>query len=458
MFKERIRHFHLVGIGGIGMSGIALILLKMGYRVSGSDLFENKNVRILRDAGADVRIGHDKKNVPPSADVIVYSSAVDPDKNPETLEGKRRGIPVIPRGEMLAELARVKETIAVSGSHGKTTTTSMLAHVFHLAGLDPTVIIGGKLHLYDGKNAYLGSGELLITEADESDGSFLKLSPVVSVITNVDKEHLEHYSGFEEIKKAFREFADRVPYYGFSVLNADDAATREFLPELSKRFVTFGVRYPADYGARGIEKTKEGYLFALHRRGEYLGELEIKAMGRHNVYNALATAAVSLESGVDFEVLKEALARFQNAERRLERLGSLGNAIFFEDYGHHPRELAAVFDALREFFPDREIFFVFQPHRYSRTFHLWGEFVKVLKPLRGIVAEIYPAGEAPIPGVEGRKLAHETESLFASSPEEIKELLTKELKSPTKKVVVFLGAGSIGRWSKEIFRALKGEF
>ncbi len=432
------------------MSGIALVLLKMGYKVSGSDLSENKNVQILREAGADVKIGHNRKNVPPSADVIVYSSAVNPDQNPETLEGKRRGIPVIPRGEMLAELARVKETIAVSGSHGKTTTTSMLAHIFHSAGLDPTVIIGGKLHLYDGKNAYLGKSELLITEADESDGSFLKLSPTVAVITNIDKEHLDHYGSFENIKKAFLEFANKVPYYGFTVLNVDDQTVREILPEISKKFITFGVRYPADYTARGIEKTTNGYLFALHRKGEYLGELELQVMGRHNIYNALAAASVALESGVDFATLTEALSKFKNAERRLEKIGETPKVVFYEDYGHHPREIKAVFEALKEFYPDRELIFVFQPHRYSRTFHLWGEFAEVLKPYKGIITEIYPAGETPIPNVSGERLATETDNLYAKTPEEIENLLKELLKGEGKKVVVFLGAGSIGRWCKEV--------
>ncbi len=450
MFKERVRHFHLVGIGGIGMSGIALILLKMGYTVSGSDINENKNVRILREAGADIKIGHSEKNVPPSADVVVYSSAVNPEKNPETLEGKRRGIPVIPRGEMLAELARMKETIAVSGSHGKTTTTSMLAHIFHKAKLDPTVIIGGKLHLYSGKNAYLGKGEILITEADESDGSFLKLSPAVSVITNIDREHLDHYGSFEEVKNAFLEFANKVPYYGFSVLNVDDGAVRDILPRVSKRFVTFGVMYPADYTAGKIRKHRRGYKFEVYRKGENLGEVELNIMGRHNIYNTLAAVSVALESGIDFRTIKEALSEFKNAERRLEKIGETENVIFFEDYGHHPSEIKAVFEALKEFYPDRKIIFVFQPHRFTRTFHLWGDFVEVLKPYKGIITDVYPAGEAPLPNVSGKRLASDSGSFYASSPKEIEELLKELLGGSEKKIVVFLGAGSIGRWCREI--------
>ncbi len=450
MYRDKIRHFHLVGIGGIGMSGIALILLKMGYRVSGSDLSENKNVKILREAGADIKIGHDRKNLPPTADVVVFSSAVNPDKNPETLEAKRRGIPVIPRGEMLAELARVKETVAVSGSHGKTTTTSMLAHIFHSAGLDPTVIIGGKLHLYDGKNAYLGKGELLITEADESDGSFLKLSPTVAVVTNIDREHLDHYGSFDKIKDAFKKFVEKVPYYGFAILNFDDPTVREFLPSLGKRYVGFGINFPADYVAKGIERTEKGYLFALHRKGKYLGEIELNVMGRHNIYNALAAAAVALESDIPFKTVAEALSQFKNAERRLEKLCEIPEVIFYEDYGHHPREIKAVFEALGEFYPDRELLYVFQPHRYTRTFHLWRDFVEVLKHRRGIVTDIYPASEVPIPNVTGERLARESGALYASNEREVEKKLLKLLSETKKAVVIFLGAGSIGKWSSRV--------
>ncbi|NPB05618.1 MAG: UDP-N-acetylmuramate--L-alanine ligase [Aquificae bacterium] len=454
MFLDRIRHFHLVGIGGIGMSGIAHLLLDMGYRVSGSDLSENKSVLELRRRGARVFIGHRKENLPPSADVVVYSSAVNPATNPETREARRRGIPVIPRGEMLAELMRLKEGIAVSGSHGKTTTTSMLAHVFYRAGLDPTVIIGGKLHLFEGKNARLGKGEVLIAEADESDGSFLKLSPVVSVITNVDREHLDYYKSFEEIKRAFLEFANKVPFYGFTVVNIDDPTVRELFPLFTRKVVTFGLEYPSDYGARDVRKTERGYSFLLTYKGDPVGRLELTVMGLHNVYNALAAAAVSLEAELPFETVAEALREFKNAERRLQKLGEGRRVLFFEDYAHHPREIEAVLSTLREFFPDREVVFVFQPHRYTRTFYLWREFVEVLKPYRGIVTEIYPASEEPIPNVSGRRLAAESGSLYAETPDEVAELLERLLAEGDGKLVVFLGAGSIGRWAGEVVSRL----
>ena len=454
MFKEQVKHFHLVGIGGIGMSGIAHILLDMGYRVSGSDLSEGKNVELLRQRGAKILIGHKRENLPKETQVIVYSSAINPEKNPEILEAKRRGIPVIPRGEMLAELMRVKEGIAVSGSHGKTTTTSMLAYIFYKANLDPTVIIGGKLHLFKGKNARLGRGEVLIAEADESDGSFLKLSPVVCVITNIDKEHLDHYGSFENVKSAFLEFANKVPFYGFSVINLDDSNSREIFPKISRKVISFGINFPADYRAVNIEKTEKGYRFDVETPKGIVNNFELNVWGRHNIYNALASIAVSAEGGISFAKIREALREFRNAERRLEKLGELPNAVFYEDYAHHPREIEAVFKALKEFYPEREIVFVFQPHRYTRTFQLWEEFVSVLKPYRGIITEIYPASEEPIPNVNGKRLAKDSNSLYTEGKGEIIPLLKSLIKGKTPKVVVFLGAGSIGKWGREIVRNL----
>jgi len=455
MFKERIRHFHLVGIGGIGMSAIAHILLDMGYKVSGSDLAENKNIQILRKRGAKIFIGHRAENLPPEADVLVYSSAVDAERNPEILEAKRRGIPVIPRGEMLAEFTRVKEAIAVSGSHGKTTVTSMIAHIFYRAGLDPTVLIGGKLHLFSGKNARLGKGDILIAEADESDGSFLKLFPVVAVVTNIDREHLDHYGSFENIKGSFLEFVNRVPYYGFSVVNLDDPAVREIFPNISRRVVSYGIKHPADYRGRDIRKTERGYTFSVETPNGVLKDLKLSLFGKHNIYNALAAVAVAVESGIPTDVIRKALAEFKNAERRLQLLGQTPRVIFYEDYAHHPREIEAVFQALREFYPDREIVFVFQPHRYSRTFHLWEEFVTVLKPYRGMVTEIYPAGERPIPSVSARRLAEESDSLYASDESAVEKILSSLIEEGDRpKVVVFLGAGSIGRWAKEVVAKL----
>ena len=454
MFKQRIKHFHLVGIGGIGMSGIAHILLDMGYKVSGSDLSENTNVKILRQRGAKIFIGHSEEHLPKETQVVVYSSAVNPERNPETLKAKKLGIPVIPRGEMLAELARVKETIAVSGSHGKTTTTSMLAYIFYTAGLDPTVLIGGKLHLFEGKNARLGRGEILITEADESDGSFLKLSPTVSVVTNIDREHLDHYGSFENVKNSFLEFINKVPFYGFSVVNIDDPVVREIFPRITRKVVTYGRDYPADYRLIDFEKTQKGYRFSVKTPKGVIENLEVNVWGLHNLYNALASVAVAVESGIDPQKIGEALREFKNAERRLEKLGETAEVVFYTDYAHHPREIKAVFDALREFYPDRELIFVFQPHRYTRTFYLWRDFIEVLKPYKGIITEIYPAGEEPIPNINGSNLAGDSNSFFAPTEETVLELLKLLLREEKPKVVVFLGAGSIGRWSKEIVSLL----
>ena len=455
MFKEKVKNFHLVGIGGIGMSGIAHILLDMGYKVSGSDLSEGKNVKLLRQRGAKIFIGHKREHLPEDTQVVVYSSAVDPERNPEILEAKKRGIPVIPRGEMLAELMRVKEGIAVSGSHGKTTTTSMLAHIFFKAKLDPTVIIGGKLKLFEGKNARLGGGDVLIAEADESDGSFLKLSPVVSVITNIDEEHLDHYGSFENVKNAFLEFANKVPFYGFSVVNLDDPGVREIFSKINRRAVSFGINFPADYRAVNIEKTPKGYKFDVETPKGFVKNFELNVWGKHNIYNALAAIAVSAEGGISFEKIRKALREFRNAERRLEKIGELTNVVFYEDYAHHPREIEAVFNALKEFYPEREIIFVFQPHRYTRTFHLWEDFVRALKPYRGVITEIYPASEEPIPNITGKRLAEDSNSLYAKGKGEIIPLLRDLIRGKTPKVVVFLGAGSIGGWSREILETLK---
>jgi len=317
MFKEKVKYFHLIGIGGIGMSGIAHILLDMGYKVSGSDIVENTNIKQLIRRGAKIYIGHKKENLPPETQVVVYSSAI-PSNNPEILEAKKRGVPIIPRGEMLAEFMRVKEGIAVSGSHGKTTTTSMLAHIFYKANTDPTVIIGGKLHIFEGKNARLGKGDILIAEADESDGSFLKLSPTVAVVTNIDREHLDHYGNYENLKKAFSDFFNKVPFYGFAVANLDNEGIKEVLPQLTKKVVTYGVVSPATVVGKHIRKTRKGYRFTVEYKEQELGDVEITLMGKHNVYNALAAITVALESGISFKTISDALREFKNAERRMQ--------------------------------------------------------------------------------------------------------------------------------------------
>lgn len=453
MLRERIKKFHFIGIGGVGMSGIAQILLEMGYEVSGSDLAENKNTELLRKKGAKIYIGHSPENLG-DAQVVVYSSAVKED-NPELLEAKRRNIPTIPRGDMLAELFKLKEGIAVSGSHGKTTTTSMIAQILLDAGYDPTVLVGGRLkHL--GSNAKLGAGDLLVSEADESDGSFLKLSPAVAVVTNVDKEHLDFYGNFENIKRAFEQFINSVPFYGFAVVNADDPTLREILSRSHERIISYSLEGRGILNAENVYLKEGRYAFGVVYKGKYLGEVHLKIPGRHNVENALAAIGTCLELEVPFESIKKSLENFRNAERRLDLKGYFRGAPVYDDYGHHPTEIRAVINSLREMYPGRRIIVVFQPHRYSRTYHLFKEFVEVLKPLENlIITDIYSAGEKNLYGVSGEELAKACGAKFLPNKEEVFEELRKIVSE--KDVVLFLGAGSISRWCEEFLKAVNEE-
>lgn len=453
MLRERIKKFHFIGIGGVGMSGIAQILLEMGYEVSGSDLAENKNTELLRKKGAKIYIGHSPENLG-DTQVVVYSSAVKED-NPELLEAKRRNIPTIPRGDMLAELFKLKEGIAVSGSHGKTTTTSMIAQILLDAGYDPTVLVGGRLkHL--GSNAKLGAGDLLVSEADESDGSFLKLSPAVAVVTNVDKEHLDFYGSFENIKKAFEQFINSVPFYGFAVVNADDHTLREILSRSHERIISYSLEGRGVLNAENVYLKEGRYAFGVVYKGKYLGEVHLKIPGRHNVQNALAAIGTCLELEVPFESIKKSLENFRNAERRLDLKGYFRGVPVYDDYGHHPTEIRAVINSLREMYPDRRIILVFQPHRYSRTYHLFNEFVEVLKPLENlIITEIYSAGEKNLYGVSAEDLAKACKAKFLPNKEEVFEELRKIVSE--KDVVLFLGAGSISRWCEEFLKAVNEE-
>ncbi len=446
MLRERIQKFHFVGIGGIGMSGIARILLEMGYQVSGSDLRENDRIRELRSLGAEIYLSHSAENVG-DAQVVVYSSAV-PQDNPEIRRAKETGIPTISRGEMLAELFRMKEGIAVSGTHGKTTTTSMVAHILQRAGFDPTVIIGGVLRSL-GSNARLGRGDLLVSEADESDGSFLKLYPAVAVVTNIDEEHLDFYGSFSALKEAFLSFVERVPFYGFSVLNADDAGCREILRSLSRRAVTFGLGTEAAVRARNLKLSEGGYLFEVSHGGDPLGTLHLRIPGRHNVYNALAATAVALELGVDFGTVKTALESFRNAQRRLELKGYLQGAPVYDDYGHHPTEIREVLRTLRELYPEKRILLVFQPHRYSRTHYLFEKFAEVLREADTVLlTDIFPAGERNTYAVSAEELARRSGALYVPSREELFDRLRSMVTG--EEVVAFVGAGSISRWCDEV--------
>jgi len=403
MYRKGIR-IHFVGIGGIGMSGIAELLLNLGYRVSGSDRRRSDTTDRLTGLGAQVRIGHAAEHVPGDAHVVVVSSAVR-GGNPEVEEANRRKIPVIPRAEMLAELMRMKYGIAIAGTHGKTTTTSMVATVLAAAGWDPTAVVGGKLNSL-GSNAKLGSGDFLVAEADESDGSFLRLSPTVAVVTNIDPEHLDYYSGIGQIKETFLHFINRVPFYGFAVLCIDHPNVQELIPSLRKTFVTYGFSAQADYRAEGLAAEGMVSRFTVVRRGERLGEAGVRAPGTHNVSNALAAVAVASELGIPFDRIREGLADYRGVQRRFQVKGEREGVLVVDDYGHHPAEIRATLSAARSVWPGRRIVVGFQPHRYSRTHALFRDFLSAFHDADLLILfEVYPAGEEAIADATGERLA-----------------------------------------------------
>ena len=454
----RTRRVHFVGIGGIGMSGIAELLANLGYAVSGSDQRPSEVTERLQSLGAIVHLGHAADHVG-DADVVVVSSAVRPD-NPEVIEAHRRRIPVIPRAEMLAELMRLRFGIAVGGAHGKTTTTSMIAVVLERAGLDPTAVIGGKLSAF-GSNARLGRGPYMVVEADESDRSFLRLSPTVAVITNIDHEHLEAYRDFDDLCGAFLDFANKVPFYGAIIACADDVHVRALLGHMTRRVITYGLA-TATAEVRGCDVRQEqelwicrveiapGVLTALGQRsdqGRGSCELRLQAPGRHNLQNALAAVAVGLELGVPLAVIAEALASFKGADRRFQRRGEAGGVLVIDDYGHHPTEIAAVMEAARATLK-RRLIAVFQPHRYTRTARLLDQFGPALREADEIVlTDIYAAGEDPIPGVTVEGLAAAMNATLARPVHLVKSLdaLVPAVLSLARPgdAVFTLGAGSI---------------
>ncbi len=397
MFRKA-RQMHFVGIGGTGMSGIAEVLLNLGYPVSGSDLTVNPATRRLKRMGARVHKGHRPSNLR-EADVVVISSAVRPD-NPEVVEARKLKIPVIPRAEMLAELMRLKTGIAIAGAHGKTTTTAMVAEVLDAGGLDPTVVIGGRV----GKlrtGARLGKGEMMVAEADESDGSFLKMKPAIAVVTNIDREHLDHYADLSEIQDTFVDFLSRLPFYGAAVVCLDDPNVRSILPKVDRKVITYGLSSESDVTA--LEVTVDRFLsvYQVRHRGEVLGKVTVPLPGRHSVYNSLAAVAVGLELEVPFHTIVRALASFRGVDRRFQLRGTWNGAQIIDDYGHHPTEIEATLGAVREGFGSRTIA-VFQPHRYSRTEALLEEFGRAFHLAdKVIVTGIYPAGEPPVPGLDG---------------------------------------------------------
>ena len=431
---------HIVGIGGIGMSGIALVLKGQGYEVQGSDIKESSMVKKLKEKGINVFIGHRAENVH-GASLVIHSSAVKPD-NVELLEARRLGIPVIPRADILSDIMRFKEGVAVAGTHGKTTTSSMIATVFHMAGLKPTILVGGRLSILGGVNAQSGDGNWLVAEADESDGTFLKLTPTISVITNIDADHIDHYGSFENLKRAFVEFANRVSFYGKVFLCGECPNVREILPEVYKRKAIYGFNEEFDLYAGEVTSMGLGSIFDVYYKQKRLGRVKLNVPGKHNVLNALAAVGVSLEAGIPFPYIAESLEAFRNASRRMELKGTVNGITFVDDYAHHPTEIKSSYEALKTSFPERRVVVLFQPHRFSRTSLLWKEFVEVLKEIDNLyICDIYPAGEKPIEGVNSRKLAEECGAVYGGSLQETCKAISSVLKPGD--VFLSMGAGDV---------------
>ena len=453
---EKYKVIHFIGIGGIGMSGIAEVLKNLGYEVKGSDVKASATTERLLGLGIKVHIGHAAANVE-GAHVVVVSSAVKED-NPEVIEARRVNVPVIPRAEMLAELERLKYSLLVAGSHGKTTTTSLLSTVLGHAGLDPTVVIGGKLKAL-GTNAVLGSGEFLVAEADESDGSFLKLSPTVGVVTNIDKEHMDYFKNMETLKDAFLTFMNKVPFYGLSVVCIDDPNVRELVPEVHRKLLTYGFSDDAELRAANVEQGFMKQSFEAFLRGESLGRFEIPMPGRHSVLNCLAAIAVAKELQVDTEVIREALKGFEGIQRRLEFKGEGRGVRVYDDYGHHPTEIRATLEAARAAFKGGRLIVVFQPHRYTRTQSLMDEFAASFEHADSVILlDIYAASEKPIEGITSEALVSRMDKErveYVASMQEAVERVCLEAKQGD--MVLTLGAGNVWKAGEDIVRKLNND-
>ncbi|MBO4314240.1 MAG: UDP-N-acetylmuramate--L-alanine ligase [Desulfovibrio sp.] len=444
--RNKIRQVHMIGIGGAGMCGIAEVLLNLGYEVSGSDMNESATVRHLRDLGAKITIGHAAENIP-EVQVVVKSTAIA-DSNPEIVEARRRNLAIIPRAEMLAELMRLRTGVAIAGTHGKTTTTSLTASIFDTAGLDPTVIIGGRLNVY-GTNAHLGHGDYLIAEADESDGSFLCLFPVINVVTNVDEDHLDHYGTRDAINDAFVKYMNKVPFYGLNVVCGDDDGIRALLPKVKRPVMTYGFGAENELRAVPIE-TGRVNEFEVWRRDEKLGVARLPQPGTHNILNALGAIGASLAADIAFEDCVKGLAGFGGVGRRFEYKGEKAGVTVIDDYGHHPTEIAATLDTARRVFPGRRLVVAFQPHRFSRTQAHFGDFCKVFDSVDVLLlTEVYAASERPIPGITGQNLVQgirqvsKTPVYYFPGIEEMGKGLDGILNEGD--VLLTLGAGSITR-------------
>jgi UDP-N-acetylmuramate--alanine ligase len=453
--KHKIKHIHFVGIGGAGMNGIAEVMFNLGFAVSGSDLQDNAATRHLRDLGVQVAIGHAEQNLS-KADAVVVSTAVGND-NPEVLAARARRIPVVPRAMMLAELMRLRQGIAIAGTHGKTTTTSLTASILARAGFDPTFVIGGKLNS-SGTNAKLGTGEFIVAEADESDASFLYLQPILAAITNIDADHMETYGhDFSRLKQAFVDFVEHLPFYGRAMLCVDDANVCEILPRITKPVTTYGFSEAAQIRAVDVRAKGGQMLFTAQCRQNGTPkdlDITLNLAGNHNVQNALAAIAIALEVGVSDEAIIAALQEFEGVGRRFQRYGEValpggGSFTLIDDYGHHPVEMAATLAAVRGAFPGRRLVLAFQPHRYTRTRDLFEDFVKILCSVDVLIlSEVYAAGEAPLVAADGRAMMHalrlagQREAVFVEDVSEMAGIVMQHARNGD--VVVTMGAGSIG--------------
>ncbi len=447
-------HIHFVGIGGIGMSGIAELLLNLGYKVSGSDVKSSDITDRLKELGGAIFKGHAAENIK-GADVVVVSSAIDPD-NPEVQATGQSSIPVIPRAEMLAELMRLKYSIAIAGAHGKTSTTSIVASVLAEGGLDPTVVIGGKLKSI-GSNAVLGEGDFIVAEADESDGSFLKFSPTIAVVTNIDKEHLDFYADLAAIKTAFLNFLDRIPFYGLAVLCLDNEPIQELIPRMKKRYTTYGMSSQADFQIRDVEFGQQKSRFNVYHRGNKMGTIDLNLPGIHNVYNATASIAVGVELNIAFDQIKRALETVEGVQRRLEIKGESNGVTVIDDYGHHPTEIKVTLETIEENWPNRRKVVVFQPHRYSRTRALFDEFSRAFYQSDVLVVlPIYAASEKKIEGVTSQNLCEEikahghNEVIHADGFKAALSHLKQTLQPGD--VLLTLGAGDVWKVGMEVLK------
>lgn len=452
----KIKYIHFVGIGGSGMSGIAEILINLGYSISGSDLSATATTQRLVTLGAKVFEGHSSENVG-NADVVVTSTAVKSD-NPEVIAARYRNIPIIPRAEMLSELMRMKHGIAVAGAHGKTSTTSMLAHILCDTELDPTVIIGGRLNKFN-SNAKLGKGPYMLVEADESDGSFMRLSPTISIVTNLDEEHLDHYlGGMKEIEETFLSFMNKVPFYGLVVLCSDDDRLKALLPRITRRVITYGLKGDADLSAANITAKGFGMAYDLMVRGEMTAHLNLSVPGVHNVLNSLAAIAVALEFDIPITSIGESIQKFTGADRRFHIIGTARDRFFVDDYAHHPTEIQATLKAARSCYEGR-IVAVFQPHRYSRLANTWQKLLQTFELADHVlVAPVYEASEAPIPGITGERFASELADYHphVTHISDLNQMNTELMKiSVPGDMILALGAGSVSGVIRGLFSCWK---